>query len=138
MSDGRRGANGRKIAKFRDGGTPVHNHHPSPPTSPCAAHVVVRSRHLSPVAVLTPPAVVAFRQPPVVRHKILCRRARDALEDDEDVATDEHLLQRRAAAGVVVAGELGHPGDEVVVEIEVVDDGGVVTATDECPPVAAG
>ncbi|GER30427.1 leptin receptor gene-related protein [Striga asiatica] len=82
-----------------------------------------------------PPTAVAFHPPPAVHHKPHFRRTRDT-PDDDVMAIDERLLQRWAATGVLVASELGHPA--VVVEIEVVDDGGIVTATDDSPPVAAG
>ncbi|GER47161.1 hypothetical protein STAS_24236 [Striga asiatica] len=95
-----------------------------------------RRRHHSPrpppaasdLTQLRPPSPVParFRRSPSVRrpyadrHRRLpsathhtpqnpCRRTRDA-PDDDVAATAERLLHRGVAAGIMLAGELGHPG----------------------------
>ncbi|CAA0817537.1 transducin family protein / WD-40 repeat family protein [Striga hermonthica] len=64
-----------------------------------------RSRQLPPVAVRMPPAVVALRlSPPLATNRTI------GAHEDDVATTVERLSHRRAAAGVVLVDELGHPG----------------------------
>ncbi|GER40674.1 eukaryotic translation initiation factor 2B [Striga asiatica] len=97
----------------------IINKVPQPP--PVASDLTQRRpRHRPippPVTVRTPPAVVAFHLPPVVRHNTLRRRTRGSPDE-----TTTWPPMNACCSGVrplaLWSPELGHPGDEVVVEIE--------------------